>query len=138
MNTATMDQHEYIVVCTPNWAGEVFLKKLQDVGQPFFVLVRDKEEEDYLRGQGYTSVLKVEDINVGSLLPIFDYPIGKIIIFEDHFFDCCSLIRIIRSLTRVPIYLVTPNKKRLAKLYYNLGVSHVIYSDTGNVSFLIN
>lgn len=137
MNTAIVDRHEYVLVCTSNRGGEVFLRKLQDVGQPFLALVHEEEDEAYFRGCGYESIIRVRDINIGSLLPLFEYPIARIVIFEDNFFDCCSLMRTVRSITRVPIYLVTPNKKRLSTLYYSLGASHVIYSDTGNVSFLI-
>lgn len=79
------------------------------MNQPFFVLVHNREDEDYLRGRGYESILKIESISLETMVPIFDYPIRKIVIFEARFFDCCSLIRMIRSLTNIPVYLVTPD-----------------------------
>lgn len=137
MDTARLHEEEYVFVCAPNRGGEMFVRKMEEKNQPFFVLAQNEEQHQIWRARGYDQVREINALDIKSMMELFEYPVSKVVLFEDGWYDCCSLIRTIRVISRVPIYVITSSKQPTSSLYYSLGATYVIHSHTADVSFLL-
>ncbi|MCM3268907.1 hypothetical protein [Paenibacillus elgii] len=129
-------EQQYILVSAPNKPGEAFIRQLKFGSIPFAVIVNNKAEQTRLQELGVERMVMV-DTNEENTWIVPEWPVGKVFLFENSLTLCCRYIRICRTWTSEPLYVITQsNHPRL--IYKGLGANYVIYTNTGEVSFLIH
>ncbi|WP_010497589.1 hypothetical protein [Paenibacillus elgii] len=129
-------EQQTILVSAPNKPGEAFIRQLQFGSIPFAVIVNNKAEQTRLQELGVERMVMV-DTNEENTWLIPEWPVGKVFLFESSLTLCCRYIRICRTWTSEPMYVITPsNHPRL--IYKGLGANYVIHTNSGEVSFLIH
>ncbi|MFB6365972.1 hypothetical protein ACFCP7_18215 [Paenibacillus elgii] len=129
-------EQQTILVSAPNKPGEAFIRQLQFGSIPFAVIVNNKAEQARLQELGAERIVIV-DTNEENTWLLPEWPVGKVFLFENSLTLCCRYIRICRSWTSEPLYVITQsNNPRL--IYKGLGANYVIYTNSNEVSFLIH
>lgn len=132
-----MDQsREIIIVSAPNKTGEEFIIQLIQSGIPFAAIANNKAEQDRLQELGVRHLIRIDTSNEHTwILP--EFHVGKVFLFESSLNLCCRYLRICRTWTSQPIYVVTHSSNpRL--IYKGLGATYVLHTNNSNVSFLIS
>lgn len=127
---------DYLLIAAPTKAGEDFRKQAKAMKIPYIALSNNKMEIIRLKEKGVKPIIQVDTLDTGAAdMP--EYPIGKVILFEESLSMTCRYIHICRSWTSGPIYVITQNvNPRL--IYKGLGADYVIYSKNGDVKFLLS
>ncbi|MCZ8515554.1 hypothetical protein O9H85_24735 [Paenibacillus filicis] len=129
------NQHELILVSAATKAGETFVRGLIREGLPFAAIVNNKAERADMEKLGVKRIIMVDTTEESTWLQP-DGPIGKVYLFETSMNLCCRYIRICRSWTEQPVYVITKsNHPRL--IYKSLGATYVIHTNSDDVKFLI-
>ncbi|MCP3774772.1 hypothetical protein NLX71_15880 [Paenibacillus sp. MZ04-78.2] len=129
-------EQQTILVSAPNKPGEAFIRQLQFGSIPFAVIVNNKAEQARLQELGTERIVMV-DTNEENTWLLPEWPVGKVFLFENSLTLCCRYIRICRSWTSEPLYVITQsNNPRL--IYKGLGANYVIHTNSNEVSFLIH
>jgi len=126
---------EYILVSAPSQAGLAFIRLLLLQRIPFAAIVNNKRELEILHEIGVKNIILI-DTTQEQTWHIPDYPIGNIYLFEKSFTLCCRYLRICRTWTSKPVYVITQScNPRI--VYKGLGADYVIHTNGDEVSFLI-
>ncbi|WP_138752617.1 hypothetical protein [Paenibacillus sinopodophylli] len=125
-----------IIVAGLNEAGQSFIRTLQFRELKFVVLTNSKQEAKLLRKQGIMDVILVNSNNRNSWIPPA-FRIRDVFIFESSLALSCRFVQCCRSWTSEPIYVITQQWNPRA-IYKALGASHIVFSQTGEVGFLLN
>lgn len=127
-------QREVIVVSAPNKAGEAFIRQLLRQRMPVAGIANNVNERMKLAEIGVKQITLVDTKDENTWI-VPDYPVGKIFLFESSLNLTCRYIRVCRSWTAKPIYVITQSgKTRL--VYKALGADYVIYTTSDDVSSL--
>ncbi|WP_189020015.1 hypothetical protein [Paenibacillus marchantiophytorum] len=132
-------QNDVWLIAAPTKAGENFMKQAKLLGLPYIAVTNNKLERLRFLELGVQQVIQVDTTEAGSsnLSDLPDYPVGKVIIFEESLPLCCRYIGLCRGWTSGPIYVITQSlNPRL--VYKGLGADYVIYSKNGDVKFLLS
>ncbi|MFX3636912.1 MAG: hypothetical protein ACE3L7_29930 [Candidatus Pristimantibacillus sp.] len=127
---------EHIVVVGMNEAALTFIRLLIYKELSFVVLTNNRQEEKQLLNIGVPNVIRI-NTNDRSTWSIPTMVIGEVFIFESSLALSCRYVQCCRLWTFKPIYVITPFLSPRA-IYKGLGANHVIYSQTGEISFLLN
>ncbi|NHN33653.1 hypothetical protein [Paenibacillus agricola] len=131
-----MEQQEVILVSAPNRTGEGFIRQLMKMGIHCAAIANNQGEKHRLVNLGVKNIIIVNTTEQQNNEIIPKLPIGKVYIFERSLNLCCRYIRICRTWTSKPIYVIThTNNPRL--VYKGLGAAYVIHTTSEDVSFLI-
>jgi hypothetical protein len=129
-------QQDYILVSAPNKIGEAFIRQLIIHRLPFIAIANHKGEQARLEELGVNHFILV-DTSDEKTWTIPEFSVGKVFLFESSLNLSCRYIRICKSWTSEPIYVITRSyNPRL--IYKGLGASYVIYTNNDEVSFLIH
>jgi hypothetical protein len=128
------DQDEYVLICAPNKAGEHFIKILKCKGYKIAGIANNAAEKSRLEELGVELNIVVDTRHENTWFrPSF--PVGEVYLFESSVALCCRYVQMCRTWTTKSIFVITSSMKpRL--VYKGLGASQVIYSHSGNVSYL--
>ncbi|NEW08314.1 hypothetical protein GK047_20130 [Paenibacillus sp. SYP-B3998] len=131
-----MNESEYILVSGSTVAAQQFIQYLKFKAMPFVVLTNNDKEREQMNKIGVEHMIEVDtsDHETWALPP---YEIGKVFIFEKSLTLCCRYLKMSRKWTIKPIYVITTSDKP-RMVYKGLGADFVVYSNTGNVVFLLN
>jgi hypothetical protein len=130
-----MGQQQVILVSAPNKAGEAFIRGLMANRLPFAAIANNRAEHKRLEDLGVKSIILMDTTQENTWL-VPDFPIGKVFLFETSLNLSCRYIRVCRTWTSKPIYVITRSANpRL--IYKGLGASYVIYTNGDDVSFLL-
>lgn len=130
-----MYESEFLLVVAPTKAGEQFIHYLKLKGLPFVVVINNKNEQQHLSKLGMDHLILL-DSDIQETWKAPNYTIGKIFLFEDSLSLCCRYLQIVRKWTSESLYVIT-ERENARFIYKGLGADYVIYSKTGNVSFLV-
>ncbi|WP_139993669.1 hypothetical protein [Paenibacillus paridis] len=130
-----MDEN-HIVIAGLSEAGHSFIRTLQFRRLKFIVLTNSKAKEKRLRKQGIPDVLYINTNNRGSWQPP-DVPIREVFIFESSLALSCRFVQCCRPWTSKSIYVITQQWNPRA-IYKGLGANHIVFSQTGEVGFLLS
>jgi hypothetical protein len=130
-----MKESEFILVFAPIKTGEQFIHHLKHKNLPFVVVTNNENEQLKLSKLGVDHLILLDTEDQESLAAP-EYPIGKIFLFEDTLSLCCRYLQIVRKWTSASLYVIT-ERDNARFVYLGLGADYVIYSKTGNVSFLV-
>jgi hypothetical protein len=127
---------EYILVSAPSQAGLAFIRLLLQHRIPFAAIVNNKRELENLHEIGVKNIILI-DTTQEQTWHIPDYPIGNIYLFEKSFTLCCRYLRICRTWTSKPVYVITQScNPRI--VYKGLGADDVIHTNGDELSFWIH
>ncbi|WP_328803986.1 hypothetical protein [Paenibacillus glycinis] len=127
---------ETVVVAALTKAGENFMKQLLVKGVPFTAITNSVAERQQLSKLGIASILLVNTIDPDTWeMP--DYPVGRVFLFESSLSLCCRYLRMIRKWTDQPVYVIT-GRTHGRLIYKSLGATHIVHSNTGSISFLLD
>lgn len=128
------NSEEYVLINAPTKAGEHFIKILKFRGYKIAGIANNAAEKRRLEELGIEVNLVVDTHHQNTWFrPSF--PVGRVFLFESSVTLCCRYIQMCRTWTTKPIYVITTSMNpRL--VYKGLGADSVIYSHSGNVSFL--
>lgn len=128
------DQDEYVLICAPTKAGEHFIKLLKFKGYKIAGIANNEAEKSRLEELGVEVNLVVDTRHQNTWFrPSF--PVGQVYLFESSVALCCRYVQMCRTWTNQSIVVITSSMKpRL--VYKGLGANEVIYSHSGNVSYL--
>lgn len=127
--------HDLIIVSAPNKAGEVFILHLIRNKIPFAVLVNNRTEQDRLAKLGANNMIMIDTTDEQTWI-IPEFSVSKVFLFESSLNLCCRYLRICRTWTSDPIYVITQsNNPRL--IYKGLGANIVLHTNHNNVTFLV-
>ncbi|WP_151735744.1 hypothetical protein [Paenibacillus tengchongensis] len=128
------DLKEYVLVCAPTKAGEQFIRILKCRGYRVAGLANCRTQQARLEELGVEASLLIDTHHENTWCRP-DFAIGRVYLFENSVALCSRYVRMCRSWTDRPIIVITtsPNPRHV---YKGLGADHVIYSYSGNVSFL--
>ncbi|OBZ12234.1 hypothetical protein A7975_14420 [Bacillus sp. FJAT-26390] len=127
---------EHIIVAGFNESGKSFIRTLMFHQMKFIVLTNSKQEEKLLRKQGIMNVHYINTNDRQSWQPPH-YPIREVFIFESSFALSCRFVHCCRIWTAKPIYVITQQWNPRA-IYKGLGADHIVYSQNGEVGFLLS
>ncbi|MDQ0914540.1 hypothetical protein [Paenibacillus sp. V4I5] len=130
-----MNESEFLLVVAPTKAGEQFIHHLELKGLPFVVVVNNKNEQLHLTKFDVDHFILL-DTDAQETWKAPNYSISKIFLFEDSLSLCCRYLQIVRKWTSESLYVIT-ERENARFIYKGLGADYVIYSKTGNVSFLV-
>lgn len=131
-----MEQQQVVLVSAPNKAGEEFIRRLMANRMPFAAIANNRAEQKRLEDFGVNRIILLDTTQESTWL-VPDFPIGKVFLFESSLNLSCRYIRVCRTWTSRPIYVITRSANpRL--IYKGLGASYVIYTNGDDVSFLID
>ncbi|MBD0383838.1 hypothetical protein [Paenibacillus sedimenti] len=131
-----MNESEFILVGATTKASEQFIYYLKFKGLPFAVVTNNKQEQQHLSEIGADHAIVLDTTEHETWIAP-KYRIGKIFLFESSLSLCCRYLQIIRKWSSKPVYVIT-ERDNARFIYKGLGADHVIYSKTGNVSFLLD
>lgn len=124
-----------ILVTAPNKTGECFIRELIQRRLPFAAIANNGKEKQRLEELGVNTILTLDTNDEGTWIAP-DFPVGKVYIFESSLNLSCRYIRICKTWTSEPIYVVIHcGHPRL--IYKALGARYVIYLKNEDVSLLI-
>ncbi|MEV5027053.1 hypothetical protein [Paenibacillus sp. LPE1-1-1.1] len=129
-------ENEHIIVAGLSESGKSFIKILEFYELPFMVLTNSKQEERQLRSQGFFNVHYINTNNRKSWNIPFVF-IREVYIFESSFALSCRFVQCCRAWTSKSIYVITQQWNPRA-IYKGLGADHIVYSQNGEVGFLLN
>ncbi|MFB9276994.1 hypothetical protein [Cohnella cellulosilytica] len=128
-------REDWIVVYPGNDAGEQFIESLIRERLPFAAAAVNEGQRARLARSGVPCLSEAVDAALPrSRIP--ELPIGRVYLFEDGLPACCRLIRLFRSWTGRPIYVITQGSNFRA-IYREIGADYVIHTNGSDVSFLI-
>jgi len=128
-------QLDRILVTAPNKTGECFIRELIQKGLSFAAIANNGNEKRRLEELGVKTIVTVDTNDEGTWIAP-DFPVGQVYIFESSLNLSCRYIRILKTWTSEPIYVVIHSgHPRL--IYKALGAGYVIYAKNEDVSFLI-
>lgn len=86
---------------------------------------------EVLKGRGFQDVMRL-----GQYEEFLDHRnhFNKVIVFESHFSDTLSMMKIIQNSTPAPIIVVTGVHGYPVRLYQSIGARYVVYTKSRNVS----
>ncbi|MBB3154258.1 hypothetical protein FHS16_004340 [Paenibacillus endophyticus] len=129
-------EEEQIIVAGLNEASQSFIRALQFRQLKFVVLTNSKQEAKQLRKHGITDVVFINSNDRNSWVPPV-FRVREVFIFESSLALSCRFVQCCRSWTSEPIYVITQQWNPRA-IYKGLGASHIVFTQTGEVSFLLN
>ncbi|MGF7050510.1 hypothetical protein J2T13_005059 [Paenibacillus sp. DS2015] len=129
-------QQDVMIVSAPNVIGEAFIRQLIRYKIPFAAITNNKIERERLKKMGVEKTLMVGTTDERTwVIPAF--PVGKIILFESSLNLSCRYLRICRTWTSEPIYIIT-HSSNPRSIYKGLGASYVIHTRSQDASFLVS
>ncbi|PZD96778.1 hypothetical protein DNH61_06165 [Paenibacillus sambharensis] len=131
-----MDHGHYVLITHPNLLAEKFAGALRERNIPYAVLVnsgRKRKEIEWLSIPRFVEL----DTNKPGQLQIPDIPVGAVYIFEESLPLTCRYLQVIRHWTSKPIVVIT-SMVNPRSIYRVLGASHVLFTCSDDVSFLLD
>ncbi|HEY2494332.1 MAG TPA: hypothetical protein VGI33_15680 [Paenibacillus sp.] len=129
-------QQDLMIVSAPNVIGEAFIRQLVRCKIPFAAITNNKAERERLRKMGVEKTLMVGTTDERTWV-IPEFSVGKIILFESSLNLSCRYLRICRTWTSEPIYIIT-HSSNPRSIYKGLGASYVIHTHSQDASFLVS
>lgn len=127
---------EMILVSAPTKAGEEFIHQLIYYKIPFAAIANNRAERDRLESIGTKNIVLIDTTDEQTWI-IPDFSVSKVFLFESSLNLCCRYLRICRTWTSDPIYVITHSSNpRL--IYKGLGATFVIHTNNHHVSFLVS
>ncbi|KKO53936.1 hypothetical protein [Paenibacillus sp. DMB20] len=125
-----------VVVSAPTKAGEEFILQLIRNDIPFAAIANNRAERERLCRIGAKHIIMLDTADEQTWI-IPEFSVSKVFLFESSLNLCCRYLRICRTWTSDPIYVVTHSSNpRL--IYKGLGATFVLHTNNNNVSFLLS
>ncbi|QCT04791.1 hypothetical protein E6C60_4086 [Paenibacillus algicola] len=127
----------FTLVSAHTRAGLAFVQTLAEHHIPVALLNGGPEEWAGLASMAEHERLLIS-VNAADSFPAYPpTPIGSVFLFENSLPMICSYLQSIKGWTGNSIYVITEHC-RYRTLYSQLGADYVIYSQSGDVSFLLD
>lgn len=127
---------DLIIVSAPTKAGEEFIRQLDRNNIPFAAIVNNRAEQERLSKLGVKNMIMIDTTDEQTWI-IPEFSVSKVFLFESSLNLCCRYLRICRTWTSDPVYVITHSSNpRL--IYKGLGATIVLHTNNNNVSFLIS
>ncbi|WP_058300412.1 hypothetical protein [Gorillibacterium timonense] len=126
---------EKVLVSAPSPAGEQFIRMLKYKKIPFAVLINHPDQKERLAKLGVQDFVQVDTKDAGIPAEAGE-PARMVFLFEDSLNLTCRYLKLCSAWTEGPIIVISQNGVP-RPIYRHLGAKDVIYSRSGEVSYLL-
>jgi len=124
-----------VLVSAPCPAGEQFIRMLKYRKIPFAVLINHPDQKERFAKLGVQDFVQV-DTKVTDLSAEAGDPPRMVVLFEESLNLTCRYLKLCSSWTAGPVYVISQNSVP-RPIYRCLGAKDVIYTRSGEVSYLL-
>lgn len=124
-----------VLVSAPSPAGEQFIRMLKYKKIPFAVLINHSDQKERLAKLGVEDFVQVDTKDTGFPAEAGE-PAQMVFLFEDSLNLTCRYLKLCSSWTEGPITVISQSGVP-RPIYRHLGAQNVIYSRSGEVSYLL-
>ncbi|MEO3947331.1 hypothetical protein [Gorillibacterium sp. CAU 1737] len=129
------DGQKRVLVSAPSPAGEQFIRMLRFKKIPFAVLINHPDQRERLAKLGVQDFIQVDTKDSGFPDGVGE-PARMVFLFEDSLNLTCRYLKLCSSWTEGPITVISQSGVP-RPIYRHLGAKNVIYSRSGEVSYLL-
>ena len=127
-------ENERVLVIASLPAGEPLFRLLAYRKVPFTVVVNQKDQKEKMQKLGVEHILEVDTQHPASWAAP-EFPIRKVILFEDSLNLTCRYLQVVKQWTNAPVYVVTASCKPRT-MYKSMGAERVVHCSGGDLSSL--